>query len=383
MSYTITVHCPVPADCINKVISQNGGRRLFERLSTQRPAPKITLKNNWHSQQQQSISEDTHTHKHTNTHTTTHTTTHTHKHPLTTTHTHKHPLTNTHPHAHTPTHTHPHTTHPTHPTHTHHHTDTTQTTHRQHTDNTQTTHRQHTDNTQTTHNTHNTTTQQHNNTTTQQHRTHTTQHKTQSHSSPSGGTPPLRGGGDSTPSHTSAACKTAVSETSSTSPLSPYSSQQSDGYRGVEKLTFQCENLKEEPRQFLQRKQSQKPCQTKTKNNPGFETQSLQIRRLRLEIDLAHFVHKLRRFIRRLHPESASTPKVPLSLSKERVQGGCRVCRGSRAVQAPAAASVHDDVFLDPKKHHEQTLHGDVANLDVKTWPEKYCVDWDAADGRR
>ena len=43
----------MPADCICRVISRNGDRTLFERLSTPRPAPKVTLKSNWHSQQQQ------------------------------------------------------------------------------------------------------------------------------------------------------------------------------------------------------------------------------------------------------------------------------------------------------------------------------------------
>ena len=52
-SYAIIVHSLVPADCINKVTSQNGDRILFERLSTPRPAPKDTLKSTWQSQQQQ------------------------------------------------------------------------------------------------------------------------------------------------------------------------------------------------------------------------------------------------------------------------------------------------------------------------------------------
>ena len=42
----------------HRVISQNGDRTLFERLSTSRPAPKVKLKSNWHSQQQQSICDD-------------------------------------------------------------------------------------------------------------------------------------------------------------------------------------------------------------------------------------------------------------------------------------------------------------------------------------
>ena len=62
-SHAIIVHDPVPAECICKVISQNGDRLLFERLSTPRPAPKVTLKSNWQSQQQlqqphQSVCDD-------------------------------------------------------------------------------------------------------------------------------------------------------------------------------------------------------------------------------------------------------------------------------------------------------------------------------------
>ena len=41
-----------------RVICQNGDRTLFERLSTSRPAPKVKMKSNWHSQQQQSICDD-------------------------------------------------------------------------------------------------------------------------------------------------------------------------------------------------------------------------------------------------------------------------------------------------------------------------------------
>ena len=35
------------------MISQNGDRVQFERLATPRPAPKVTLQSNWHTQQQQ------------------------------------------------------------------------------------------------------------------------------------------------------------------------------------------------------------------------------------------------------------------------------------------------------------------------------------------
>ena len=56
-SLAVIVNDPVPADCIYRVISQKGDRILFERLSTPRPAPKVTLKAHWHSQQQ-SICDD-------------------------------------------------------------------------------------------------------------------------------------------------------------------------------------------------------------------------------------------------------------------------------------------------------------------------------------
>ena len=52
-SHAIIVHSPVPADWIYRLISHNGDRILFDRLSTPRPAPKVTLKSNCHSQQQQ------------------------------------------------------------------------------------------------------------------------------------------------------------------------------------------------------------------------------------------------------------------------------------------------------------------------------------------
>ena len=52
----------VPADCINKVISQKGDRIPFGRLPRLRPAPRVTLRSSWHSQHpqpqpQQQISE--------------------------------------------------------------------------------------------------------------------------------------------------------------------------------------------------------------------------------------------------------------------------------------------------------------------------------------
>ena len=57
-SHAIMVHSRVPADCIFGVISQIGDRTLLERLSTPRRAPKVTLKSNWLSQQQQPICDD-------------------------------------------------------------------------------------------------------------------------------------------------------------------------------------------------------------------------------------------------------------------------------------------------------------------------------------
>ena len=39
-------------DCIDRVTSQNGDRVIFERLAAPRPAPKVTLKSYWQTQQQ-------------------------------------------------------------------------------------------------------------------------------------------------------------------------------------------------------------------------------------------------------------------------------------------------------------------------------------------
>ena len=38
------VHDSVPADCIDKVVSENGETFLYQRLSTPAPAPKINFK---------------------------------------------------------------------------------------------------------------------------------------------------------------------------------------------------------------------------------------------------------------------------------------------------------------------------------------------------
>ena len=58
-SHAIIVHSPVPAECIFGVISQNGDRTLFKRLSIPRFEPKVTLKSKCHSQQQQQQQQST------------------------------------------------------------------------------------------------------------------------------------------------------------------------------------------------------------------------------------------------------------------------------------------------------------------------------------
>ena len=52
-SFAIMTYVTIPGDCIDCVTAQNGDRVLFERLATTRRAPKVTLKRNWRSQQQQ------------------------------------------------------------------------------------------------------------------------------------------------------------------------------------------------------------------------------------------------------------------------------------------------------------------------------------------
>ena len=52
-SFAIITFATVPGDCIDRVTSQNGDRVIFERLATAKPAPKVTLKSNWLTQQQQ------------------------------------------------------------------------------------------------------------------------------------------------------------------------------------------------------------------------------------------------------------------------------------------------------------------------------------------
>ena len=46
-------YATIPGDCIDRVTAQNGDRVIIERLATQRPAPKVTLKRKWQSQQPQ------------------------------------------------------------------------------------------------------------------------------------------------------------------------------------------------------------------------------------------------------------------------------------------------------------------------------------------
>ena len=52
-AFAIMTYATIPGDCIDKITSEEGNRVLFERLETPRPALKVTLKMNWHSQQQQ------------------------------------------------------------------------------------------------------------------------------------------------------------------------------------------------------------------------------------------------------------------------------------------------------------------------------------------
>ena len=61
-SFAIMTYALIPGDCIDRVTSQDGDRILFVRLETQRPAPKVTLKMNGHSQQHhlQHSTSDTH-----------------------------------------------------------------------------------------------------------------------------------------------------------------------------------------------------------------------------------------------------------------------------------------------------------------------------------
>ena len=61
-SFAIMTNGTIPGDCIDRVTSQDGDRVLFERLETPRPAQKVKLKMNWHSQQQQQKHSTSDTH---------------------------------------------------------------------------------------------------------------------------------------------------------------------------------------------------------------------------------------------------------------------------------------------------------------------------------
>ena len=52
-SFAIMTNFTIPGDCIDRAAAQNGDRVLFERLGSPKPAPKVTLKRNWQSQQPQ------------------------------------------------------------------------------------------------------------------------------------------------------------------------------------------------------------------------------------------------------------------------------------------------------------------------------------------
>ena len=58
-SSAIMTYATIPGDCVHRVTSQDGDRVIFERLEIPRPAPKVTLKKNWQSQQQQHSTSDT------------------------------------------------------------------------------------------------------------------------------------------------------------------------------------------------------------------------------------------------------------------------------------------------------------------------------------
>ena len=60
ISNAIIVHDPVPADCIYRVITQYRDRILFDRPSTPRPAPRVTLRSRRQSQKQQQQPQQQH-----------------------------------------------------------------------------------------------------------------------------------------------------------------------------------------------------------------------------------------------------------------------------------------------------------------------------------
>ena len=52
-SNAIIVHQSVPYRCIDRVVGDNGGRIIFQRILTPRPGPKVILRDTWIPQQQQ------------------------------------------------------------------------------------------------------------------------------------------------------------------------------------------------------------------------------------------------------------------------------------------------------------------------------------------
>ena len=52
-SKAIVVNDHVPADCIYRVTSQNGGEIQYERMPTARSAPKVILKSRWRNESEQ------------------------------------------------------------------------------------------------------------------------------------------------------------------------------------------------------------------------------------------------------------------------------------------------------------------------------------------
>ena len=55
----IMTYATIPGDGIDPVTFQDGDRVIFERLETPRPAPEVTWKENWQSQQQQHSTSST------------------------------------------------------------------------------------------------------------------------------------------------------------------------------------------------------------------------------------------------------------------------------------------------------------------------------------
>ena len=51
-SNAVIVYDPVPEDCIERIIFEEGDRILFERIPAPRPGPKITFRSRWEASQQ-------------------------------------------------------------------------------------------------------------------------------------------------------------------------------------------------------------------------------------------------------------------------------------------------------------------------------------------